>query len=193
MKFLPLLWAGLWRRPLRAVFTALSIVVAFMLIGLLQGVDAGFAAVIAEARREFLTTDARVRGSPPMPFAMREQIRKIPGIVAGIAGAIGAFCVLLAFGARGSPAAVMSIVFGGAPIVNAVVALLVHPPAGGWSGLRWQFLLGIALTAIGGCLVKLYKPPPEKVPPAAVSEVMPGTTATGACTATRSITYMAEP
>ena len=41
-------------------------------------------------------------------------------LVAGIAGAVGAFCVLLAFGARGSPAAVMSIVFGGAPIVNAV-------------------------------------------------------------------------
>ncbi len=82
MKFLPLVWAGLWRKPLRAIFTALSILVAFMLIGLLQGVDAGFAAVIAKARREFLTTDARVRGSPPLPFAMREQIRKTPGVVA---------------------------------------------------------------------------------------------------------------
>ena len=51
-------------------------------------------------------------------------------LLAGIVGAIGAFCVLLAFGAKGSPAAVMSIVFGGAPIVNALVALLVHPPAG---------------------------------------------------------------
>jgi len=81
LKFLPLVWAGLWRRPLRAVFTALSIVVAFMLIGLLQGVDAGFAAVVAKARREFLTTDARVRGSPPMPIAMREQIKKVPGVV----------------------------------------------------------------------------------------------------------------
>jgi drug/metabolite transporter (DMT)-like permease len=89
-------------------------------------------------------------------------------LAAGITGAVGAFCVLLAFGARGSPAAVMSIVFGGAPIVNALVALLVHPPAGGWSGLRWQFLLGIALAAIGGCLVTLYKPSPAKVPPAAV-------------------------
>ena len=85
-------------------------------------------------------------------------------------GAVGAFCVLLAFGARGSPPAVMSIVFGGAPIVNAVVALLMHPPAGGWSGLRWQFFLGIALAAIGGCLVTLYKPPVAKTPPAAVSD-----------------------
>src|SRR6476469_9983565 len=52
-------------------------------------------------------------------------------LVAGIAGAVGAFSTLLAFGAKGSPAAVMSIVFGGAPIVNAVVALALQPPKGG--------------------------------------------------------------
>src|SRR5690242_5803164 len=32
-------------------------------------------------------------------------------LVAGIAGAVGAFCTLLAFGAKGSPAVVMAIVF----------------------------------------------------------------------------------
>lgn len=82
MKFLPLVWAGLWRKPLRTLFTGISIVVAFVLIGVLQGVNAGFAEVVAKARREFLTTDARVRGSPPMPIAMREQIRQVPGVVA---------------------------------------------------------------------------------------------------------------
>ena len=81
-------------------------------------------------------------------------------LLAGTAGAIGAFCVLLAFGAKGSPAVVMSIVFAGAPVVNALVALLWHPPAGGLSSLRWQFLAGILLAAAGGCLVTLYKPPP---------------------------------
>ncbi len=81
-------------------------------------------------------------------------------LVAGIAGAAGAFCVLLAFGAKGSPAVVMSIVFAGAPVVNAVVALLLHPPAGGWGGIRWQFYFGILLAALGGCLVTLYKPNP---------------------------------
>ncbi len=88
-------------------------------------------------------------------------------LIAGIAGAVGAFCVLLAFGARGSPSVVMSIVFAGAPIVNALVALVMHPPAGGWGGLRWQFLLGIAMAAVGGCLVTLYKPAPG--PPRAVA------------------------
>ena len=81
-------------------------------------------------------------------------------LVAGIAGAVGAFCVLLAFGAKGSPAVVMSIVFGGAPIVNAIVAIAMHPPAGGWSAVKWPFVLGLLLAAAGGCLVTLYRPMP---------------------------------
>lgn len=78
--------------------------------------------------------------------------------LAGLVGASGAFGVLLAFGAGGRPAVVMSIVFAGAPIVNAVVATLSHPPAGGWGAVRWQFVAGILLAAIGGCLVTFYKP-----------------------------------
>ena len=79
-------------------------------------------------------------------------------LLAGAVGAVGAFCVLLAFGARGQPAVVMAIIFAGAPIVNALVALLMHPPPGGFSAVRWQFALGIVLAALGGLLVTLYKP-----------------------------------
>src|SRR5213082_2530251 len=81
-------------------------------------------------------------------------------LIAGIVGAIGAFGVLLAFGARGTPAVVMSIVFAGAPVVNALYALILHPPAGGWGSIRPQFYLGIVLAALGGCLVTFYKPNP---------------------------------
>ena len=92
-------------------------------------------------------------------------------LIAGVVGAIGAFGVLLAFGAKGHPAAVMSILFAGAPIVNAFVAMTIHPPAGGWAKLDWRFLLGILLAATGGLLVSLYKPAPSgagpgKAPPA---------------------------
>ena len=89
-------------------------------------------------------------------------------LLAGTAGAIGAFCVLLAFGAKGQPAVVMSIIFAGAPIVNAVVALSIHPPAGGFSSLRWQFVVGILLAALGGTMVTLYKPGPAPVKPPGV-------------------------
>ena len=78
--------------------------------------------------------------------------------LAGVVGAIGAFGVLLAFGAKGRPAVVMSIVFAGAPIVNAFVATLSHPPEGGWGAIRWPFVLGILLAAVGGCLVTFYRP-----------------------------------
>ncbi|MEO2005130.1 MAG: hypothetical protein ABGY41_13660 [Candidatus Poribacteria bacterium] len=78
--------------------------------------------------------------------------------LAGVVGAIGALGVLLAFGAKGSPAVVMSIVFAGAPIVNAVTAFAVHPPAGGLGTIRWQFVLGIACAAGGGCLVTIFRP-----------------------------------
>jgi drug/metabolite transporter (DMT)-like permease len=93
-------------------------------------------------------------------------------LVAGIVGAIGAFGVLLAFGAKGTPAVVMSIVFAGAPVVNAVVAVVLHPPEGGWGGVRWQFFAGILLAALGGCLVTLYKPnPPAPAKPPVAIEV----------------------
>lgn len=94
-------------------------------------------------------------------------------LIAGIVGAIGAFGVLLAFGAGGKPGVVMSIIFAGAPVVNAVFSLLLHPPAGGWGTIKPQFYLGILLAALGGCLVTFYKPAPPapvKARPAATLE-----------------------
>jgi hypothetical protein len=94
-------------------------------------------------------------------------------LVAGVVGAVGAFGVLLAFGAKGPPASVMSIVFAGAPVVNSVVAVALHPPAGGVATLRWQFFAGIVLAALGGYLVTAYRPPPAPAPAAPVAEPAP--------------------
>jgi len=95
--------------------------------------------------------------------------------IAGLLGAVGAFCILLAFGAKGTPAAVMSIVFAGAPVVNAIVSMSLHPPKGGVSAIPWQFILGILLAALGGCLVTMYKPVPAaaakaNTPPAKIAK-----------------------
>lgn len=86
---------------------------------------------------------------------------------AGIVGAIGALCVLLAFGAKGHPVTVMTIIFAGAPIINAFVAIALHPPANGWGAIRWEFVLGIILAAVGGTMVSYYKPAPGGAKPAA--------------------------
>jgi hypothetical protein len=54
----------------------------------------------------------------------------------------------------------MSIVFAGAPVVNAVYTIWQHPPPGGLSAIRPQFFLGILLAALGGFLVTYFKPAP---------------------------------
>ncbi|MDA1273614.1 MAG: hypothetical protein O2960_06125 [Verrucomicrobia bacterium] len=100
-------------------------------------------------------------------------------LIAGIVGAVGAFGVLLAFGAKGTPAVVMSIVFAGAPVVNALYSLWLHPPAGGFGSLKPQFILGIALAALGGCLVTFYKPNPPPAKPAASISQSPAPPAEG--------------
>jgi hypothetical protein len=93
-------------------------------------------------------------------------------LIAGIVGAVGAFGVLLAFGAAPNPKAayvpvVMSIIFAGAPVVNAAVSMIKHPPTGGLGAIKWPFWLGILLAAMGGALVTKFKPdtaPPAKAP-----------------------------
>ncbi len=84
--------------------------------------------------------------------------------IAGVAGALGAFTLVLALGAAAvtmkgaAPSAVMPIVFGGAPIVNAFVAMMVHPPEGGFKAVPLPFLAGIVLAAGGAFLVAKYAP-----------------------------------
>ena len=43
MKYLHLIWAELWRRKTRTILTLLSILAAFLLFGLLNGVRESFA------------------------------------------------------------------------------------------------------------------------------------------------------
>ncbi len=80
MKYLPLIWAGLWRRPVRTILTLLSVTVAFFLFGILQGLNSGFDKAIADQQLDRLITDPRVHGAPPMSIAALEQIEKIPGV-----------------------------------------------------------------------------------------------------------------
>lgn len=100
-------------------------------------------------------------------------------LIAGIMGAIGAFGVLLAFGAKGTPPVVMSLVFAGAPLVNALLSMALHPPAKGWAAVKPQFWLGILLALSGGYLVARFNPgspaAPKPKPPAATTPTTPTT------------------
>ena len=76
--------------------------------------------------------------------------------LAGAASATTALGILLAFEAGGTPAVVMTILFTGASLINAVLALAIDTPQAG--GLRWQFLVGLQLAIIGICMVTIYRP-----------------------------------
>ena len=78
MKYLPLVWAALWRRKVRTIFTFLSVVIAFILFGILSGVSGGFAHILDTARLDRLFTDPRF--GTPLPLAYVDQIARIPGI-----------------------------------------------------------------------------------------------------------------
>jgi putative ABC transport system permease protein len=78
MKYLPLLWAGLWRKRARTILTVLSIVVAFVLFGILSGINAGFAHSLEASRLDRLFTDPRF--GAPMPHSYAEQIARVPGV-----------------------------------------------------------------------------------------------------------------
>lgn len=79
----------------------------------------------------------------------------------GIAGAAGALCIIFSIKFGGKPLYVAPLVFAGAPIVNAIVSVLWHPPAG-WSRPEMQkgwllFGAGILLAAVGAGLVLYSK------------------------------------
>lgn len=54
MSYASLIWAGLWRRPVRTLLTFLSITVAFLLFGLLHGLNQGMSAVVRDFRDDRL-------------------------------------------------------------------------------------------------------------------------------------------
>ncbi len=95
-------------------------------------------------------------------------------LIAGIAGAIGAFGVLLAFGASGKPPEVMAIVFAGAPVLNAIVSLAMMKNIN-WAKVNPLFYLGIVMALAGGGMVTLFKPgpPPPAKTAAAPSDAPP--------------------
>jgi putative ABC transport system permease protein len=78
MKYLPLIWAGLWRKKLRTMFTFLSILAAFVLFGVLQGVDAGLAHIRDLQRLDRLYAVSRF--NTPLPISNGARIGTVPGV-----------------------------------------------------------------------------------------------------------------
>jgi putative ABC transport system permease protein len=79
-KFLPLVWAGIWRKRGRAVLMLLQIASAFALFGLLEGVNAGIKQAVAQTHRDRLYIGSSVSLGDPLPIRLLDRIRATPGV-----------------------------------------------------------------------------------------------------------------
>ena len=75
--------------------------------------------------------------------------------IAGVLGAAGAVCIIYAFRFGGLPIYVMPLVFGGAPIVNVLVSMAIHPPK---AALNPLLFVGFVLASIGAGMVLYFRP-----------------------------------
>ena len=75
--------------------------------------------------------------------------------LAGALGAIGAVFIIFAFRAGGLPTYVMPIVFGGAPVINVVTTMALHPPK---SSVNPLFFIGVLMAAAGAGMVLYFRP-----------------------------------
>ena len=75
--------------------------------------------------------------------------------IGGALGALGAVCIIYAFKSGGLPNYVMPLVFGGAPVINVIVSMAMHPPKNPPNPLLY---LGFALAVVGAGMVLYFKP-----------------------------------
>ena len=75
--------------------------------------------------------------------------------VAGALGAAGAACIIYSFRFGGIPLYVMPLVFGGAPVVNVLISMLLHPPK---EPLSPMFIIGVVVAASGAGMVLYFRP-----------------------------------
>jgi putative ABC transport system permease protein len=80
MKFLPLIIRNLMRRKVRTIFTTLSIVIAFVLFGVLMAIRAAFSMGVDIAGADRLMVIHRVSIIQPLPMNYGERIRATPGV-----------------------------------------------------------------------------------------------------------------
>lgn len=81
MKYFPLVWAAVMRKPARAVLTLLSVMIAFTLFGLTIGMNATFEAVQAAALDNRIYSNPRfASGMTPMPLAVAHEVERLPGV-----------------------------------------------------------------------------------------------------------------
>jgi putative ABC transport system permease protein len=79
VKYLSLIWDGIWRKRGRAILTGLQVLVAFVLFGLLQGMKSGIDDAIDKIGADLYIVQ-HATGFSPMPLAMYSRLVAVPGV-----------------------------------------------------------------------------------------------------------------
>jgi len=80
LRYLPLVWAAILRKPMRAVLTLLAVTVAFTVFGLMIGLSATIDGVEARAHADRVFSSARFGYIGGLPISVAHQIAAIPGV-----------------------------------------------------------------------------------------------------------------
>jgi len=80
MKYFHLIWAALFRRKTRTIFTLLSVLAAFLLFGMLDAVRTAFNAPPSAAGVNRLVVSSRISIIQPLPASLEPRIKAIPGV-----------------------------------------------------------------------------------------------------------------
>lgn len=80
MKYFPLIWSALWRKKPRTIYTMLSILVAFLLFGMLQAVSVGMSKSIEISGADRLFTAGKFSFTEILPLGYYARIKSIPGV-----------------------------------------------------------------------------------------------------------------
>ena len=87
MRYTSLIWAGIWRKKTRTIFTFLAILLAFVLFGMLQGVNRAFNAGVEAANVDRLYVLSRISLIEQLPYSHLANIETVPGVEAVAHGA----------------------------------------------------------------------------------------------------------
>jgi len=80
MKYFPLIWAGLRRKPVRTILTLFSVIVAFVLFGALHGVTAAIDGLINGMSDTRLRIQSKVSLVEPLPISYLARIESVKGV-----------------------------------------------------------------------------------------------------------------
>ena len=80
VKFLPLVWAGIWRKRGRTILILAQVVIAFTLFGVLQGLNTAIKQAVDSTHADRLYIGSRLRFGTPLPISMLARLEATPGV-----------------------------------------------------------------------------------------------------------------